>query len=276
MSMKDYFLPQSLDEAMGLLAEYGPSLLVMAGGTIAMPLINEGVSRPERVMGLRQVGLNYLRPNNGRLTIGATVTLTEILNQDKLPLLASAAGHTAAWAVRNMGTIGGNLFAPPPSGDLGVALLALDASVKLVSRRGEQRMPLAEFYTGFMTHALEPDELLAEIEAPLPRGKTAYVKFGRRQANTPAIVTVAAQVVLDGERVQEARLALNGVGPHPLRAKKAEAVLTGATLTPNVIAAAAEAAVDDCDPFDDPVASAWYRRKMVKVYVGRTLAQLAV
>ncbi|MBE7555131.1 MAG: FAD binding domain-containing protein [Anaerolineales bacterium] len=275
MSVKEYFLPQSLTEATGLLAEHGPSLLVMAGGTIAMPLINEGISMPERVMGLRRAGLNYTQRSNGAVAIGATTTLTQIVSLEAVPLLQTAADNAGSWSIRNMGTIGGNIFAPPPAGDVAVALLALDAQVRLVKQGGERLMPLADFYTGFMTNALEPDELLAEIRVPAAVGKTAYLKYGRKHAVTPAIVTVAAHLVLDGSKVKEARLALNGVGPHPLRARKAERVLAGSALTTASIAAAAQAASEECNPFTDAIATEWYRRKMVGVYVKRALAQIA-
>ena len=275
MAVKNYFLPQSLDEAVGLLAEHGPSLLVMAGGTIAMPLINEGISMPEQVLGLRQAGLSYFKRTNGSITIGATTPLSQLLGQEVAPLLQEAARHTAAWAIRNMATVGGNLFAPPPAGDVAVALLALDARVKLVSARGVRVVPLAEFYTGFMTNDLQPDELLTEIQAPLPRGKTVYLKYGRKHANTPSIVTVAAHLIWQGSKIKEARLALNGVGPHPLRARKAEAALVGSALDAKTIATAASAATEESDPFTDAVATEWYRRQMVGVYVSRALSQLA-
>jgi CO/xanthine dehydrogenase FAD-binding subunit len=270
-----YYQPQSMNEAVNLLAEHGPALLVMAGGTIAMPLINEGISIPEQVMGLRRAGLDYVDASNGALKIGATATLTQMLAQTHIPLLGQAAQHVGGWAIRNMGTVGGNLFAPPPSGDFAVALLALDAEVRLVSQGGERVLPLRDFYTGFMTTALAPGELVGEILVPRPGGKTVYLKYGRRHANTPAVVSVAAQVWLDGGQVQDARLALNGVGPHPLRATQAEQALIGASLDAETIAAAASAAAGECQPFSDPVASEWYRRKMVDVFVRRALTQLA-
>jgi CO/xanthine dehydrogenase FAD-binding subunit len=275
VAIKDYFLPQSLDEATRLLAEHDVSLLVMAGGTIAMPLINEGISLPEKVMGLRQAGLNYVRRSNGRVEIGATTTLTELLRLEAIPLLQQAARNVGNWTARNMGTVGGNFFAPPPAGDLATALLALDAQLKLVSQSGQRIIPIAEFYTGFMTNALQPGELLAEIQVPIQKGRTAYIKYGRKYANTPAVVTVAAHIVLNGERVQVARIALNAAGPHPVRATNAEAALVGSTLDESTVAVAAAAAAAECEPFTDALASEWYRRKMVGVYVGRTLAQIA-
>ena len=275
MTTQAYFLPQSLEEAVSLLAEHGPALLVMAGGTLAMPLINEGISMPEKVMGLKWAGLNYVERTNGQLGLGATATMTQMLGLDAIPLLQEAAANVGGWAIRNMGTVGGNLFAPPPAGDFAVALLALDAQVRLVSVEGERWLPLSTFYTGYLTTDLRPGELVADFMVPVPRGKTATIKFGRKHQNTPAVVTVAAQVVLDGKKVQDARIALNAAGPHPIRATHAEEALIGSKLDGEAIAAAAAAAAEEAEPFTDSIASEWYRRKMVGVYVRRALERIA-
>lgn len=277
MTVGSYFLPRSLPEALDLLERRGPDLLVMAGGTVAMPLINEGISLPEAVMGLRRAGLDGLGRVDGSLRIGATTTLTRLLEQDDVPMLREAARSTAGWAVRNMGTVGGNLFTPPPGGDVAVALLALDASVALAGPRGERMVPLADFFTGFMTNQLALDELLVAIQVPvaIPTGATAYSKLGRKHANTPAVVTVAVRLAWDGPRVADARVALGAVGPHPIRARAAEQVLIGTSLGPDVIAAAAAEAAEGCEPFTDGIATAWYRRRMTGLQVGRALEQLA-
>jgi CO/xanthine dehydrogenase FAD-binding subunit len=275
VTVQEYFLPESLEEALALVDEHGPSLLVMAGGTLAMPLINEGVSMPEMVMGLRRAGLDTFEATNGSVHIGATATLTQMLAQDAVPLLATAAGHIGGWSIRNMGTVGGNLFAPPPSGDFAVALLALDAEVQLASTGGERSLPLEDFYTGFMMTALEPGEIVTGVSAVKPAGETAYVKYGRKSDNTPAIVTVAAHLTFDGDAVADARIALNGVGPYPMRAKNAEAALIGKALDAETIAGAAAAAEEECEPFTDPIASEWYRRKATGIYVRRALEQMA-
>lgn len=275
MTVKSYFLPQSLDEALGLLAEHGDSLLLVGGGTVALPLINEGVSTPEKVMALPQAGLSYIQRANGTVNIGATSTLTQMVDEAPFPILQEAARQSASWTIRNMATVGGNLFVPPPSGDIATALLALDAQVKLVSQAGARLVPLADFYTGFLANVMRADEILAEIQVPAPQGKTAFIKYGRKAANTPAIVTVAAHITLDGDTVTAARLALNAVGLHPLRATVAEALLTGNRLDEATISAAATAAAENCQPFTDAIASEWYRRKMVKVFVRRILRQIA-
>lgn len=266
MTVATYFRPQSVPEAVGLLTAHGPELLVIAGGTIAMPLINEGISLPRLVMGLRQAGLDTYERTNTEVRIGAMLPLTRLTEQNDLPLLRMAARRTASWSIRNMATVGGNLFAPPPAGDVATALLALDASVTLVGPKGSRDVPLTEFWTGFMTTAMADDELVTALTVPLRDEPGTFIKFGRKQANTPAVVSVA--VVGD-------RIALGAVGPHPMRARKAEAALAGRDLEPPSIAAAADAAAAECDPMADAIASEWYRRRMVGLFVGRALSELA-
>lgn len=275
MTVLSYFLPRSVPEALDLLGQHGPDLLVMAGGTVAMPLINEGISMPEAVMGLRKTGLDGLERVDGTLRIGATATLTQLLEQDVVPMLSEAARNTASWSVRNMGTVGGNLFTPPPGGDIAVALLALDASLTLAGPRGERTLPLAEFYTGFMTNQLAPDELLVSVGVPIPAEPTAFIKFGRKHANTPAVVTVAVKLRWTDATISDARIALGAAGPHPIRARNAERSLVGSDLGPDAIAEAAEAAAQESEPFTDAIATEWYRRRMVGLFVGRALEQLA-
>ncbi len=275
MTVTSYFLPRSVPEALDLLQRHGPSLLVMAGGTVAMPLINEGISLPEMVMGLRRAGLDGLEEADGTLRIGATTTLTQLLDQRSIPMLSDAARNTASWSIRNMATVGGNLFTPPPGGDVAVALLALDASMTLAGPSGERVLPLADFFTGFMTSQLADDELLVGLQVPVPNGTTAYVKFGRKHANTPAVVTVAVHLKWHDGTIDDARIALGAVGPHPIRAREAEGLLIGTNLCPDVVVAAAAAAARGCEPFTDGIATDWYRRRMVDLFVGRALGQLA-
>jgi CO/xanthine dehydrogenase FAD-binding subunit len=275
VTVTSYFRPASLPEALGLLETHGPSLLVIAGGTVAMPLINEGISLPPMVMGLRGAGLDRLEVVDGELRIGATVTLTRLLEDRTVPMLSEAAAATASWPVRNLATVGGNLFTPPPGGDVAAALLALDATVVLTSLDTERIVPLASFYTGFMTQVLGEDELLSAIRVPVPAGPTAYLKLGRKHASTPSVVTVAARVVRDGARVRETRIALGAAGPHPIRAREAERIVAGSGLEPGVIEEAASAAARECEAFTDGVATEWYRRRMVRLFVGRALERLA-
>ena len=276
MSTQSYYLPLSIEEATNLLADKGPDMLVLAGGTLAMPLINEGVSTPEQVMGLKKVGLDYMKEANGNFVVGATTTLSQMVLQDEIPVLQEAAQAVGGWAIRNMGTVGGNLFAPPPGGDFAVALLALDAKLVLRNIQGERVISIGDFYTGFMMNALLPGEIVTEVHIPIPRGQSVYLKYGRRGANTPSIVTVAVNLVFDADSVQEAKIALNAVGPFPFRARKAEKFLVGNPWTDHSIRTAAELAVEESEPFTDPIASEWYRRKMIPVIVKRTLEKITI
>ena len=275
MATKNIFSPDSLEAALDLIDKYGSDLLVIAGGTMAMHLINEGLIAPPVALTLHRAQLNEVRAVNGHVEIGATTTLTRVAQMSDLPLLAEAARHIGGWAIRNMATLAGNLFVPPPAGDAAVALLALDAEVITAKKGSVRKIPLERFFTGLMETALAPGELVTRINVPRPRGQTAFLKFGRRQANTPAVVTIAAQVMRDAAGIcAEARIALGAAGDHPLRAKQAEAALVGRALDAQSIADAAAAAMQEVQPFGDAIASEWYRRKMVGVYVRRTLEMI--
>jgi CO/xanthine dehydrogenase FAD-binding subunit len=277
VTVANYYLPGSVPEALGLLAAHGPELLVIAGGTVAMPLINEGISLPTRVMGLRRAGMDRIERTGDTLVLGATTTLTRLIEQDDVPMLREAASRTASWQIRNMGTVGGNLFTPPPGGDIATALLALDATVTVAGPAGPRVLPLTAFWTGFMTQDLAADELVTAVSVPVDAGRTTFLKAGRKRDNTPSVVTVAVHLAMDadGETVTAARVALGAAGPHPIRMARAEAALAGARLDAASIAEAAAAAAADCEPFTDAVASDWYRRRMVGVFVGRALTTLA-
>ena len=275
MTVSTYFQPTSVPEALALLGEHGPDLLVIAGGTVAMQRINEGTALPRLVMGLRRAGLDGIERTGDTLRIGAMATLTALADQAHAPLLATAARRTGSWAIRNMATVGGNLFTPSPGGDVGTALLALDAAVEVTGPQGTRSIPLKAFWTGFMATDIRADELVTAITVTLTPGSDTFLKLGRREANTPAVVMVAAHVEEADGRVGSARVALGAVGPHPLRAPSVEAALVGAPLTKETITKAAATAVDDVVPFSDAIATDWYRRRMVGVIVERALTGLA-
>jgi len=275
VSIQEYFRPQSLEEATSLLVDQGKGSLILAGGTLTMPLINDGLSMPEKVLGLRAAGLDYIKEQDDFLLIGATTTLSQLAEQTYIPMLSEAALGVGGWAIRNMATVGGNFFAPPPGGDFAAALLALDAELMLVGNERSRSVPINEFFTGFMTNILQPEEIISEVKVKVPDGKTAFMKYGRRHANTPSIVSVAVNIKFDHGAVAFARIVLNAVGPYPLRSENAEQYLVGKPLDSQVIQEVGEIAVDECSPFTDPIASEWYRRKMVPVILGRTLEKIS-
>lgn len=271
MPIEKFFAPETIDGALDILNQYGSDALILAGGTMVMPLINEALTSPRVVLSLQRAGLNTVRAN-GQFEIGATTNLTRVSQLNELPLLANATRDIGSWAIRNMATLGGNIFAPPPSGDAAVALLALDAQVVAQSKNGERKLALDSFYTSLMQTILRPNELVTRIVIPKPRGKTAWLKYARRERNAPSVVSVAARIVTDPEGViTDARIALGGANDFPMRAKKAEAELVGRGLNKESIADAANAAMNEAKPFSDALASEWYRKKMVGVFVKRVL-----
>ncbi|GAB7018770.1 FAD binding domain-containing protein [Halostagnicola bangensis] len=274
MAIEAYYRPETLEEALDLSAEYRSSLDIISGGTIAMPAINEGKTFPDRVMDIRDLDLDFVESSNGERTLGATLTLTGVLEKIDEPFLRDAARHTGGWSIRNMGTVGGNLFSPPPLGDFAVALLALDAEIE-VQQRDEQRwISLSEFYAGPKSTAIEADELVTAVRLPPIDGDTTYTKYTRSQEPAQAIVTVAVNLERQDGVVETARIALNGAGPHPVRMHEAEDILEGKRLERDAIERAAEAAAEEADPPEDAIASAWYRRKMIRHHLSNALCEL--
>ncbi len=271
MTINAYFTPESLPEALSLKAAHGHDLHVIAGGTLLMPQINDGLFFPQMVMGLRRAGMDTISMN-GAGVIGATATMTQMEAQTRYPILQEAAHSIGGWAVRNMATVGGNLFNQPPYGDFCVALLALDTKLKIQSANSERMVDLNQFMTG--GRQLEAGELITELHIPHHRGQTAFRKFGRRQANAATIVTVAAQIDVADGNIKNARIALGGADRVAMRSPAAEAVLNDAPLAPGTVAAAAAAAAAASNPITDAVASEWYRRQMIEVQLKRTLSEM--
>jgi len=260
MGVREYVLATSAEGAASLVGE--PGTVLMGGGTLLMPQATAGTLGVERVVGLHGAGLDYVR-QNGATAIGAMCPLATLATLDDLPALRSAAGGVGGWALRNTATLGGNLHAAAPYGDLAPVLLALDATVRLVGASGERTLALADW----LTEGGDRAEVLAEVVVPPQRGVTAHRRHARRAANSPAVASAAVRLVIEDGAVTEARVALGAVAPHAMRAAAAEERLTGGPADAGAIAEAAEAAAAAAAPVDDPVASAWYRRRMTAVCV---------
>lgn len=279
MTVRTYFTPESLEEALALKASYGHDLHVIAGGTLMMPQINEGLFFPELVMGLRNAGMDAVRLNgqaapSGIGVIGAAATLSQMEQQSRFPILQEAAHSIGGWAVRNMATVGGNMFNQPPYGDFCVALLVLGAQIKIQSASAERMVDLNAFLTG--GRQLAANELVTEVHIPGQSGMATFKKFGPRQGSAATIVSVAAQIDVAGGAITSARVALGGADTTARRSPEAEAVLANAPLddVETLAANAATAAAEASNPITNPVASAWYRRQMIKVQLKHLLSEL--
>lgn len=279
-----YHVAQSMAEVGTFLAEavtQGKEARLLAGGTVLIPYLKEGVARPALVIDLKHIPeLKTIRLDDTGLHLGPLVTPTELIRsyiiQEHYPVLAQAAGTMAGVQIRNMATVGGNVCNAAPTADLIPSLVTLGGLIQIRGPQESRSVPIEQFCTGPGQTILAPDEWVTEITIPRPAAaaRAIYIKHALRQAMAIAIVGVGVAVRGPPGTCEEARIALGGVAPTPLRAVRAEAALRGQSLNANTIAAAAHLAAEESQPDDDVRASAWYRRRMVEVLTRRALQAL--
>lgn len=281
MAEGGFFRATSPQEACSLLAEHGSAARLLAGGTDLMVAVNRRKFKPEVLIYLGDSGLDGISLKGDDLVIGAATAFSDILSsdlvQEKTPLLAEAVTHLASVAIRNVGTIGGNLGNASPAADSATPLLALGARLKLISAQGEREVPLAEFFTGPGETVLEPGEIIAQVMVPVQaQGSVwAYRKLGKRKAQSLSVVSVAIFGALKNGVCQDVRIALGAVAPTPILASEAAAILEGKALDGEIITQAAKAAAEATSPIDDMRGTAWYRKRAAQAVVKQLLESLA-
>lgn len=280
LDLREIRRPASAAEAVRLLAESEGSGLYVAGGTI---LVTSGSRRLGFLVDLTSAGLGGLRVDtaagsSGTLIIGATVTVGELLRATEAGrpaggLLREATSWLANHTVRNLATVGGNLMAWHFPTDLPPALLVLDASVRVMGRSGERIVPIDRLYAA-RREVFARGDLIADVRVPAatPGLRGAFEKHGRKRLDV-ALVNCAAAVRLDGGRIAEARLALNGVGGPPARRPDIEAFLAGKEPSPAVFEEAGRMVSAAVTPRSDHRASAAYRTRLAGVAARRALAR---
>ena len=274
----DLLMPKTLPEALEMLAK-GAQVAPLAGGTNLIPDMRSGYHSPRvvvNIMGLEQ--LRGIRQENGRLVVGSGVTVGELLNDPLIaqhaPIMKEAAAAFANALIRNRATVGGNLVNAAPCADTAPPLLALNAEVELVSKKGSRRVPLDEFLVDAFTTVRQPQELLTSISWPVspPHSAGAFRKMGLRKISCTAKVDVAVMVESDGDgRCKEARIALGAVSPQNFRVYAAEDLLRGQALTPETIAAAARLTAE----IARPRAGSEYKQQVVAGLTRRLLTRVA-
>jgi xanthine dehydrogenase small subunit len=269
----EFVRPSALDEALDLLAER-PDAQVVAGCTDVGVEVNlRGTRAPLVVAVDRLPELCEFAFGPDEVHLGAGLTLTEIERRldGRVPLMAAMFPQFASRLIRNGATIGGNLGTGSPIGDTPPALLALDASLVLTSRRGDRVVPLASYFTGYRTTLKEPDELIRAVRFPLPLAPiSAFHKIAKRRFDDISSVAVGyALDVVDGV-VRSARIGLGGVAATPVRALATEAALVGSPWTEATVREAAAVMAAEGTPMDDHRASASYRSAML----GQSLLRL--
>lgn len=278
----DYHEPDSVPEALELLARYGDDARLVAGATAFTLLWRQGLLRPGHVIGLRRIAsLRGITTAGGGLVIGATVTHRAIERSDEVarycPAITRTFASVATVRVRNQATLGGNLAHADPAQDPPPMLMALGAEVVATSASSERAIPLEGLFVDVFTTSLRGDEILTAVRLPaLAAGTRAtYFKFLPRTADDYATVSVAAALRLaDDGSVADVRVALGACGPTPVRARSVEAALKGVRPDPRRIAEAAASVVADIAPFDDARGSAAYKRDMARVWIDRALTAL--
>jgi len=271
-----YYRPDSLGEAVALLSNFRSKARLIAGGTDLLVVKPFGVESLIDVSGL---SLSYLIEKEGAIHIGAATTVDLVEHSPLLAgwpyqVLQEAAKSMATPTIRNMATIGGNVCNGSPAADLSLALMALDASVKLVGPKGSRALPLEDFQVDVNRTVLEEDELLAEVRIPKITGTmgASFLKLRRHQTAVDiAVVNVSTRMKCINGRCVEARIALGSVAEKQMYAQNAQNTLVDQIVAPGVIQKAAEVAAEESRPISDIRASASYRRRMVKVLVRRSL-----
>jgi carbon-monoxide dehydrogenase medium subunit len=275
----EYAAPESLEGALDLLAERGDEAKLLAGGQSLIPLLKLRFAAPAMLVDLGRIpGLDAVEEQGGALIIGAlarhAVLATHPLLARRYPLMASAAPQIADPLVRNLGTIGGSLAHADPAGDWGSVMLALGAEVVARSKAGTRTIPIAKFFQGALSTALEPGEILTEIRVPAPRGRPGgvYLKLERKVGDF-ATVGVAVHVEVDDGCITAAGIGLTAVGPHNLAVATDAVHYAGVGHATESIAQIAELAAQTAEPESDIRGSAEYKRHVVRVFVERGLRQ---
>jgi len=280
--MKDfeYFSASSLQEACSLISQYKDVGKILAGGQSLITLLRQKLISPTCLIDIKGLDeLSYIEfDENSGLKVGALTTHRAIekspLIQEKYNVLSEMEKSVASVQTRNWGSIGGNLCSADPIGDPAPSLIALGAKLKLVSTRGERVVALEDFFEDYFTTVIEPDEILTEIQMPVPTPNTGieYMKFSTIEAGIKIVSTSVAITLEAGSDVcKDAKIVMSAVAPTPLVTKKAAEMLKGKQLTDALIEEAAEMAASETDPTSDVHASAEYRKQIVKVLVKRSI-----
>ena len=272
-----YHRPQTLEQALALLAEHGDDAKALAGGQSLVPMMNLRLAQPAELVDLGDLpGLDGIEPLPGELRVGARV-LHQTLADDArvrrhVPLLAEAAAGIGHYAIRQRGTLGGSLAHADPAAQLPLVAATLGAQIEVASVRGRRVVPAADFFVSLMTTVLEPDELIVAVRFPaaVDGERQAFRSFARRSGDY-AIVAVAASVRLQSGRVAALTLGVGAIGPVPERLDGLCASQAGRVADDAWVAEVAEDAARTVRPDDDERMSALYRRELTGTLVARAL-----
>ncbi len=274
--------PRSVTRTLELLAGHGAAARIVSGGTDVLVELQRGLKQTATLIDITGVEeLRYVRAGADWIALGGLTTHNDVLASElcrkrALPLVQACA-EVGAPQIRTRATIAGNLVTASPANDTIVPLMAMDAQIAIESLRGRRTAGIADFFTGFRTTVLQPDELVREIRVRALREteRGIFLKLGLRRAQAISVISLAVVLDFEGTRVRDARIALGCVAPTVVRAAQAERALLGRPLDAPAFSAAADAIAADIAPIADVRGSAEYRRTAIAALLERALERIA-
>jgi aerobic carbon-monoxide dehydrogenase medium subunit len=277
----EYHRPASLAETFDLLDRYGDEGRLLAGGQSLVPALNLRLATPRAVIDINRIpGLDGIRVTPDGLAIGALARQEALerspLVREHAPLIAAALPHIGHSAIRARGTIGGSLALADPAAELPACAVALGATIRVGHRGGTRAIAADDFFRGIYTTALAPGEIVTEILVPRPAAgwRWGFDELARRHGDF-ALAGLAAVASITAGTIAQTRLVFFGVGPRPVRARRAEAALAGRRADAEALAAAGRALDGDLDPPGDVHGSPALRRHLARVLLSRVVGRLA-
>lgn len=280
MKLFHYVCPDSVEEAVSILASEKGKAKLLAGGTDLVHMMKANKVAPKIIISTKNITeYRGVEKQNGGVSIGALCTLRDVaqseLIRNEYEFLSSAAGQIGSFQIRCRGTIGGNICNASPAADTAAPLLVLGAETQIQGPGGVRTVPIKDFFLGPGETALSGDEILTRIILPEPEAKSAslYIKLGRRRAMDLATVGVAVYLTLGPsyEKIKDIRIAISSAAPKPLRVFEAESILRGQAPERELIERSASVSSEASSPITDVRASKEYRKEMVKVLTIRAL-----
>ncbi|MDQ6661263.1 MAG: xanthine dehydrogenase family protein subunit M [Chloroflexota bacterium] len=274
-----YCAPKILDEALALLDQHGEDAKVLAGGQSLIPLLNMRLASPAYLVDINRVAeLQYIEPEDGYLAIGATVRHRQIEQSPfvrrQYPLLVEAVQHIGHMQIRNRGTVVGSIAHADPAAELPALLTCLNGQVVLQSIHGERVLKAEEFFTGYLSTALEPGEMVTEVRFPWipPQAGWAFLEFARRSGDYALVGAAAVVTPALDDSCMEAHIGYLGISGFPLRVREIENTIIGTKLDEQTLekAAAIARTVVSTD-MEDVHATVEYRRALTAEVTKRIL-----
>lgn len=274
----NYHKASSVQDAIALSKEHGEEAKYMSGGHSLLPMMKLRFASPEHIIDISKIqGLSYIKEDGDYLKIGALTTQTEMeysdLIKEKYPIFSDAIKLTADPSVRNVGTIGGNIAHGDAANDQPALMLAMRATIIAEGIDGQKSIPIDDFFHGFYMTALEPSDVLVEIQVPkCKKGSGGAYHKVERKVGDYATAGVAVHVEIDDDGIcQEIGIGLTNVSAVPMRLDRGEALLRGKKITENLIAQVGAMASEDCEPTSDLRGSEAYKRSIVNTITQRMI-----